>query len=64
MAFIVPMPGKSLEAEAVIAHVKNNTAPFKAPEKVIMTDSLPKSAVGKILKRELREIAARAEHTE
>jgi acyl-coenzyme A synthetase/AMP-(fatty) acid ligase len=57
------MPAKALEAEVLIAHVKNNTAPFKAPEKVIIVESLPKSAVGKILKRELREIAAKAEHT-
>jgi acyl-CoA synthetase (AMP-forming)/AMP-acid ligase II len=59
VAFVVPMPGKALEAEALIAHVKNNTAPFKAPGKVIMAESLPKSAVGKILKRELREMAAK-----
>jgi long-chain acyl-CoA synthetase len=59
VAFVVPMPGKSLEVEKIIEHVKANTAPFKAPEKVILTDSLPKSAVGKILKRELREIAAK-----
>ena len=59
VAFIVPMPAKSPDPEGLIEHVKNNTAPFKAPEKVIVTDSLPKSAVGKILKRELREIAAK-----
>jgi fatty-acyl-CoA synthase len=52
------MPGGSIDAGKLIEHVKENTAPFKAPEKVIMTDSLPKSAVGKILKRELREIAS------
>jgi len=59
VAFVVPMPGESLDAEAMIAHVKNNTAPFKAPRKVIMAESLPKSAVGKILKRELRQMAAK-----
>ncbi len=59
VAFVVPMPGESLDADAMIEHVKNNTAPFKAPGKVIMTESLPKSAVGKILKRELREMAAK-----
>jgi len=64
MAFVVPMPDESLNAEAIIEHVKNNTAPFKAPEKIIMTESLPKSAVGKILKRELREMAAREAHEE
>lgn len=59
VAFIVPMPAKSPDPEALIQHVKNNTAPFKAPEKVILTESLPKSAVGKILKRELRAMAAK-----
>ena len=59
VAFIVPMPSKSPDSDDLIEHVKHNTAPFKAPEKVIVTDSLPKSAVGKILKRELREIAAK-----
>lgn len=59
VAFVVPMPGESPDAEALIEHVKNKTARFKAPEKVIMAESLPKSAVGKILKRELREMAAK-----
>jgi long-chain acyl-CoA synthetase len=59
VAFIVPMPGASIDAEMMIAHVKNKTAAFKAPEKVIMVESLPKSAVGKILKRELRQMAAK-----
>jgi long-chain acyl-CoA synthetase len=58
VAFVVPMPGASIDAGKLIEHVKKNTAPFKAPEKVLMMDSLPKSAVGKILKRELREIAS------
>ena len=57
MAFVVPMPGESPDAEAVIEHVENNTAPFKSPEKIIMAETLPKSAVGKILKRKLREMA-------
>lgn len=56
-AFVVPMPGKSLDAQAVIDHVKRKTAPFKAPKKVTFVEALPKSAVGKILKRELRELA-------
>ncbi len=41
---------------AVIDHVKSKTGPFKAPQKVTFVEALPKSAVGKILKRELREL--------
>ena len=58
-AFVVPMPGESLEAQEVIDYVKIKTAPFKAPHKVTFVEALPKSAVGKILKRELREMGIR-----
>ena len=64
VAFVVPMPAQSPDPDGLIEHVRNNTAPFKAPEKVIVTDSLPKSAVGKILKRELREMAAKETQAE
>jgi long-chain acyl-CoA synthetase len=63
VAFVVSMPGQSPDVEKMIAYVKNNTAPFKAPQKIILVDALPKSAVGKILKRELREMAAKATKT-
>ena len=57
-AYVVPMPGQVLEEKTVIDYVKTKTAPFKAPAKVTFVQALPKSAVGKILKRELRKMAA------
>ncbi len=35
--------------------------PIAKPEKIEFVDSLPKSLVGKVLKKELRERAARSE---
>jgi long-chain acyl-CoA synthetase len=40
----------------IIEFIKAREAPYKVPKKIIFMDQLPISAVGKILKRELREI--------
>ncbi|MDI6832102.1 MAG: long-chain fatty acid--CoA ligase [Actinomycetota bacterium] len=54
-AFIVVKEGESLSEEEVIAYCKENLAPYKVPTRVEFVDELPKSVVGKILRRELRD---------
>jgi len=54
-AVIVPAEGIELSAEQVISHSRQHLAPFKVPRIVEFRESLPKSALGKVLKRELRE---------
>jgi long-chain acyl-CoA synthetase len=41
---------------SIIEFVKAREAPYKIPKKLIFMDALPTSSVGKILKRELRDI--------
>jgi fatty-acyl-CoA synthase len=53
-AVIVLKAGQTLTAEAVMAHCTTYMASFKAPKRVVFTDSLPKNPSGKLLKRELR----------
>jgi fatty-acyl-CoA synthase len=55
-AVVVPTPGAQLFAKEVIEFCKNSIASFKCPKKVILAESLPKNAVGKILKKELRRL--------
>jgi long-chain acyl-CoA synthetase len=52
----------SLTAEQVIAHARENLTGYKVPRKVEFMEELPKSNVGKVLRRELkdREDARRA----
>lgn len=57
VAYAVVKQGKELTAEELIAHVCDHTHKFKAPEEVRFIDMLPKSGVGKILRRELRDQA-------
>ena len=45
----------SLTAEEVIEHCRKNLTGYKVPKEIIFRDDLPKTNVGKILRRELRE---------
>jgi len=57
MAFVVPAPGQSLNADAVISWSRENMANFKVPRRVEILDALPRNATGKVVKFELRERA-------
>jgi long-chain acyl-CoA synthetase len=44
----------SLTAETVIAHCRDNLTGYKVPKHIAFVDELPKTPVGKILRKELR----------
>jgi long-chain acyl-CoA synthetase len=54
-AFVVRKPDTPVSAEDLIEHCRKGLAKFKVPVAVEFVESLPKSAVGKILRRALRE---------
>ncbi len=54
-AVIVVKAGQTLDEATVIAHCTRHMAGFKAPKRVVFTDTLPKNPSGKLLKRELRQ---------
>ncbi|MEX3951536.1 AMP-binding protein [Paraburkholderia sp. EG287B] len=53
--FVVPAREAALSEEAVIAHCRAQLAAYKVPRVVSFVEALPKSTVGKILRRELRD---------
>ena len=55
LAVVVPKPEASVTEESVIAYVRERLAKFKVPKRVVFLDQLPRSSVGKVLRRELRE---------
>jgi long-chain acyl-CoA synthetase len=55
--FVVRAPGSALTAEELTAHCRKEMTAYKVPKIVRFVESLPKSTVGKILRRELRDVA-------
>jgi fatty-acyl-CoA synthase len=53
-AVVVVKPGESLDEETIINHCLKNLAKFKIPKTVFFVNELPRTATGKVLKRELR----------
>ena len=52
--FVVVKPEETLTEEEVIAHCKEKLAAYKVPRLVEFRQELPKSMVGKVLRKELR----------
>ncbi len=58
VAFVVLKPGVAASEETrqdILAHCKRELTPYKVPKKLEFRDSLPKSLIGKVLRRELRQ---------
>jgi fatty-acyl-CoA synthase len=53
-AFVELENGARLSEQALKDHVKANLAGYKVPREVVFVDELPRTATGKVLKRELR----------
>ncbi len=53
---VIAKKDQSLTEEAVLAHCKENLTGYKRPKFVQFVDELPKTNVGKILRRELRDL--------
>jgi long-chain acyl-CoA synthetase len=58
-AFVVLEPDQSIKPRELIGFVRPSLASYKMPRDVEIVDELPKNALGKVLKRELRESAAK-----
>jgi long-chain acyl-CoA synthetase len=55
--FVVKAPGAALGEADVIAHCRAQLTAYKVPKQVRFVDALPKSNVGKILRKDLRGLA-------
>ncbi|CAB3793747.1 Long-chain-fatty-acid--CoA ligase [Paraburkholderia caffeinitolerans] len=54
-AEVVLKPGAAVEPATLIEHVKETLGRFKAPKTLTLVQTLPLSAVGKVLRRRVRE---------
>jgi long-chain acyl-CoA synthetase len=61
VAIIVPKPDVSVTEKEITDHLSGQVARFKLPRKVIFLDTVPRSPIGKILKKELVKMLASGE---
>lgn len=54
-AYIVPKPGEKINPAEIMAYCREKLASYKVPRIIEIRDELPKSMVGKILRRALRD---------
>ena len=54
VAFVARTAGTNVTEDELLAFTSERLAKYKRPKEVIFTDSLPKSPIGKILKKDLR----------
>ncbi len=55
-AVLVPVPGTTIDVDAVLAYLRERIADFKVPQYVVVrSDVLPRNAGGKLLKRRVRD---------
>ncbi|MFD0387971.1 hypothetical protein ACFQ4K_09255 [Tistrella bauzanensis] len=54
-AVVEPVPGATVTEDELIALCRSRLGPVKTPKSVLFEDHLPRSPVGKILKRAVRD---------
>ncbi|MDH3665403.1 MAG: malonyl-CoA synthase [Paracoccaceae bacterium] len=58
VAVVVPENGAQITGDSVAASLKDQLARFKQPKHVFLVDDLPRNAMGKVQKKELRDTYA------
>lgn len=54
--FVAKKPGTDITAAEISDYCRKNLTAYKVPRHIVFIDEVPKSAVGKILRRELRDV--------
>ncbi len=55
VAAVVQAPGKTVDGEALRAYARENLSGYKVPKHVYIVDELPKSLIGKVLRKKVKE---------
>ena len=58
VAYVVARPGTAPTPDALRQHCRTLLSAYKTPARIILTDSLPLTATGKLMRRDLRAMAA------
>lgn len=52
--YVIPVPGNSITTDEILRHCEKRLAKFKVPKTAVVTDTIPRTASGKVQKHVLR----------
>jgi long-chain acyl-CoA synthetase len=55
VAAVVAEPGATIDEAAFRAYAREHLTPYKVPKRVVLVDELPKSLIGKVLRKKVRD---------
>lgn len=58
VAYVEPVPGRGLTVDALAAYLRERLSPYKIPAEIVLLEQLPATPTGKILKNQLKLMAA------
>jgi len=53
-AVVAPQPGRRLTEDAILSALEGRLARYKLPRRIVFVEALPRNAMGKVMKEELR----------
>jgi malonyl-CoA/methylmalonyl-CoA synthetase len=56
VAVVVPKPGAALDERGMQGALAGELAKYKLPKRILVADALPRNAMGKVQKKDLREL--------
>jgi fatty-acyl-CoA synthase len=56
LAFVVPRPGAAVAEAELIGHCTGRLARYKRPQRIVFVEQIPRTASGKALKHQLRQL--------
>jgi fatty-acyl-CoA synthase len=59
VAFVIPKPGTQPTSDALIAHCRAVASRYKVPDRIDLSERLPLTVTGKVMRRELKAMAER-----
>ena len=61
VAVVVLEPGATLDEEGIRAVAREHLTAYKVPKRIVAADDLPRSLIGKVIRREVRTSLLNAE---
>ena len=56
VAAVIPATGATIDTEAMRTWARGELTPYKVPRRIVIVEELPKSLIGKVLRRQTREL--------